>query len=103
MSKKAAAVVRGTDGLFTVVLPKAVRPGIRAVGPYLTGTDYRVTFSEATRLVSVKGFQLTTDAEAQRFRAAVDQFNAAAQPNTAHPASEADGQGGGTSSAHDQE
>lgn len=102
MSKKAAAI-KPADGLFTVVLPKDARPGIRAVGPYLTGTEYRVTFAEATRLVTVKGFQLATDGEAQRFRAAVEQFNAAAPLGTAHPANDTDGQGGGTSSTHDQE
>lgn len=102
MNKKAAAI-KPTDDLFTVVLPKGARPGIRAVGQFAPGAEYRVSFAEATRLVSVKGFQLASDGEAQRYRAAVDQFNVAAQPNTAHPANEADGQGGGTNSTPAQE
>lgn len=102
MSKKAKAATAPTDDLFSVVLPHGARPGIRAVGKYAPGVEYRVSFAEATRLVGIKGFQLATESDAARYRAAVDQFNAAAQPGTDSPAN-SDGQGGGTPTGTAQE
>lgn len=78
-----------------VVLPVGKRPGVLRVGGFTPGVTYTVPVTEAIRLVTAKGFELASDADAEVVRAFATQFNAAAPSDTATP-SQADGQGGGT-------